>query len=902
MTRLTSSILPVLFLFGIALSLRTADARDATTTKLYGRALSGQGTHSFGQSVAISDDYIVVGEPGFDDTAADAGAVQVFTARTGRYLRTLLADEENPEDAAFGSAVAVCDFYALIGAPGVDGEKGALYLFDLRNGRQLAKFSATDGVAGDGLGTSVALGDNLAIGGAPSADSDQGAVYTFPLSDPTQKARFSSADGVANDRFGASLALAGTLLLVGADGDESDRGAAYLFDVGTAAQLQKMRASDGTAGDRFGIDVAFDGNTALVGAPEDNGTGAAYLYRARTGTQLQKLLPASLTAGDRFGASVALDTHLALIGAPGNADRGSEAGAVFLFDAVSGAEIRTLHAIDGTGFEHYGEAMAICGNQVVIGAPDDGDLGAGSGSAYFVRPLAAPSPLTTVARFSDFAPGTIDTDFRRFLSPVIDLSGSVAFCAQLMGPGSNRNRDKGIWSTNATGGLKIATRSRTPAPVLGTGVVIRVPLAPVAEQSNQRLLPVLLGGQGVNARNQHALLGDDGAGLLPLLRTGDPISSLGDAELFRFLEILQTRDPEASRAAVPYLLRRGSGTTRVTARNDSGVLVVGSDGTVIDSDAREGANALDGLLHAQFFGRASTNSSDFMAFGGYVRPDGPGAAVQESFSASMLGAQAASIARQGSDASGLEPGQQFRTLSGEAPGTTGFGLVRAFVRGPGINGSNNEGIWRENVDGPLLRRGDEIEPDVFIRRILRFWPVRDREAAAQVLLRGRGINGRNDGALVLIQRDPGIPIPDVDPYSRLILLREGDAAPSAGDCPRIRSIQRIEVDLESGFYAITASLTGTPSRNQALFLGNSALGNVSTRKALRLPWMAMRKGDLYDIPASQTSRLRSILLEPRLDRSGVGGKGLGQVLNPNGKVVTCLWFEDEEKELAAGTP
>lgn len=877
-------------------------ARDAITTKLYGRALGDQDNDGFGQSVAASDTFLLVGQPGHDDAGDDAGAAQVFLAQSGRYLRTLLPGDEAPDDAAFGTAVAICDHLALIGAPGADGGKGAIYLFNLRTGRQLGKWSADDGVAGDALGSSVAFDAGLAVAGAPAADSDRGAVYTFDMPTGTQRNRIVSADGAAGDRFGCALSLAGSLLLGGAEGDDSERGAAYLFDAFTGTQILKIRAADGTAADHFGASLVLSGSLALVGAPDDDGAGAAYLFRIRTGAQLRKLTPTNRNAGDRFGESVALDTHLLAVGATGNDLRGSEAGAVHLFGTTSGTELRTLTAIDGGGFEHFGHSVALCGNRAIVGAINDGDLGPGSGSAYLVRPLAAPTPLATVVQFGDFAPGTIDADFRRILAPAINPTGLATFGGQLMGPGSNLGRDKGIWTTNASGGLRIATRSRTPVPVFGSGVAIRTPQTPVSEHSAQSLVPVLLTGSGITPRNQQALLGNDGLGLLPLLRSGDPLPALGDAELLRFLEILQTRDPEASRAAIPYLLRRGSGSPPVTPRNDTGVLVIGSDGTLVDSDAREGGNALDGLIHAQFFGRASTHSSDFMAFGGYVRPNGPGAAVQESFSASMIGPASASIARQGTDAPGLDPGQRFRTLLGETVGGSSFGLVRAIVAGPGINGSNNEGIWRETPERPLLRRGDELQPGVFVRRILRFWPVRDREFAAQLLLCGPGITGANEGALVLVQFDPDNFNPLIDSYSKLILLREGDSVPAASDCPRIRVIQRIEFDPESGYYAITAALTGSPGRNQALFYGNTALGNPTTRQSLRLPWLAVRKGDLYDVRASETSRLRSILLEPRIDRSGVGGKGLGQVLNPSGKLVVCLTYDDLGRELVTGTP
>ena len=70
-----------------------ARAIHPTATKLHSRATADTALASFGQSVAVSDKWILIGEPLNDSVAPDAGAVHVFSALTGRYLRTLTGAE-----------------------------------------------------------------------------------------------------------------------------------------------------------------------------------------------------------------------------------------------------------------------------------------------------------------------------------------------------------------------------------------------------------------------------------------------------------------------------------------------------------------------------------------------------------------------------------------------------------------------------------------------------------------------------------------------------------------------------------------------------------------------------------------------------------------------------------------
>lgn len=89
----------------------------------------------FGSSVAISEEYAMVGVPekkkiDDGDTISNTGAVYVFKNDNGGdgnwgFVQKLVSSEENSSD-RFGSSLAISDNYAIIGA---DGE-GAAYVYE----------------------------------------------------------------------------------------------------------------------------------------------------------------------------------------------------------------------------------------------------------------------------------------------------------------------------------------------------------------------------------------------------------------------------------------------------------------------------------------------------------------------------------------------------------------------------------------------------------------------------------------------------------------------------------------------------------------------------------------------------------------------------------------------------
>ena len=264
-------------------------------------------------------------------------------------------------------------------------------------GDQLFKLLADDGAPNDYFGFSVAITGETAIVGA-NYDVDNGvgsgSAYLFDTTTGRQLFKLLPNDGAADDRFGRSVAISGPpgmeVAIVGAyrDEDNGDRsGSAYLFDTTTGRQLFKLLPNDGALGDEFGWSVAISGTTAIVGAQgdDDNGnlSGSAYLFDTTTGRQLYKLLPNDGAAEDLFSHFVAISGTTAIVGAFNNDDdNGNNSGSAYFFDTTTGVQIAKLLPDDGAAYDHFGETVAISGATAIVGAHQNDDNGADSGSAY----------------------------------------------------------------------------------------------------------------------------------------------------------------------------------------------------------------------------------------------------------------------------------------------------------------------------------------------------------------------------------------------------------------------------------------------------------------------------------------------------------------------------------------
>ena len=141
-------------------------------------------------------------------------------------------------------------------------------------------------------------------------------------------------------------------------------------DVRAAGPAYSQQAAlAGATGAYFGYSIAIDGSTAVVGAfTDDGGLGAAYVY-VRSGSAWslqQELTAADGAAGDQFGYAVAVSGDTILVGAPNNA---SARGSVYAFDraGTSWSQAQEVTAADGASGDAFGGSLALSGSTAAVG-------------------------------------------------------------------------------------------------------------------------------------------------------------------------------------------------------------------------------------------------------------------------------------------------------------------------------------------------------------------------------------------------------------------------------------------------------------------------------------------------------------------------------------------------------
>lgn len=143
---------------------------------------------NFGVSMCLSGDLLAVGADQDDDAGSNSGSAYVFRREGTSWLfeAKLTAPDAGPED-HFGQSVAVSDDRMLVGAQQDDdygAESGATYVFARNDDMQwmlYTKLAAPSAQAGDRFGWSVALANGVTVATAPGRAGNTGAAYVVAV-------------------------------------------------------------------------------------------------------------------------------------------------------------------------------------------------------------------------------------------------------------------------------------------------------------------------------------------------------------------------------------------------------------------------------------------------------------------------------------------------------------------------------------------------------------------------------------------------------------------------------------------------------------------------------------------------------------------------------------------------
>jgi hypothetical protein len=379
-------------------------------------ASDGAGGDYFGWSVSISGDYALAGAD-YDD--GGRGSAYIFKREATLWTQQLkLTASDSAFNDYFGYSVSVSGDYAIVGAYGDDDKgsnSGSAYIF-IRDGNSWSeqdKLTASDGASGDNFGCSVSVSGDYAVVGSRNDDSSRGSAYIFIRDGNSwnQQAKLVASDSNTNDYFGYSVSISGDYAIAGAYADDSSRGSAYIFirDVNSWSQQAKLTASDGAAGDSFGRSVCLSGDYALAGAfGDDSSRGSAYIFlrEGETWTQQVKLTAPDGAASDYFGNSVSMSGDSAIVGAYDDDDKGADSGSAYIFkrDETAWTQQTKIVASDGAAGDLFGFSVGVSGDFVLVGAYSDDDMGNNSGSAYlFVNCPTTDLTNDCFVDFEDFA-------------------------------------------------------------------------------------------------------------------------------------------------------------------------------------------------------------------------------------------------------------------------------------------------------------------------------------------------------------------------------------------------------------------------------------------------------------------------------------------------------------------
>lgn len=203
-----------------------------------------------------------------------------------------------------------------------------------------------------------------------------------------------------------------------------------------AEQAAKLLAADGGEADQFGYAVDVSGHTAVIGVWRDSAlaslSGSAYVYRLddETWVQQQKLAPIDLQSAEFFGWSVAIDADTLAVGSISDRDLAADSGSVYIyrFDGDAWNLEAELHASDAAAGDHFGVAVALDGDRLLVGADLDNDYGTWSGSAYAFERVGS----TWIER-QKLHPST-PSSYEHFGS-ALALDGDLAVVGAYGGPG-----------------------------------------------------------------------------------------------------------------------------------------------------------------------------------------------------------------------------------------------------------------------------------------------------------------------------------------------------------------------------------------------------------------------------------------------------------------------------------
>ena len=324
-------------------------------------------------------------------------------------------------------------------------------------------------------------------------------------------------------------------------------------------------------------------------------------------------------------------------------------------------------------------------------------------SAIYVSRLGS---LTQIARTGtsvpSLGPEIVMAGFGHSLA--INASGSVAFAAQLSGPGLDESQNYGVFS-QGSGGLGLVAAPGEQAPNTALGVTFKSLSFPAINASGHTVFRGTLSGPGVDLTNDDVIYSDRSGTLAKVARAGDQVPDAAAGVQFSTLSYSPAFNAAGETMFTAYLRGEGIDSTNSAAiyRSDnSGNL------TKVVQAGEQAPDADPGVVFNFSFSNPVLNASGRTAFRAHLSGPGVGSTNASGIYSGQSG-DLARIARMGDQAPNAESGVVFGHSDNlenhfEEPVLNASGQVafEAPLTGPGVSDFNDKGIYATDIDGKLV--------------------------------------------------------------------------------------------------------------------------------------------------------------------------------------------------------
>jgi hypothetical protein len=420
--------------FGDIVTLQDAGAayvlsRVDTDWREVGTAADGS-TSSYGTTVAIDGEWMIVGEPddrrvhfyqrsndawthhssirdntrpnlGFavdiSSTVAAAAAttsLHIYSFNGTNWTTSNIASSPSYSFASIAVDRRGADFTLAAGLP----DTNRFFLWD--GGFSTAIVNGNNVVAGDEFGASVAIDNGTILVGAPGKNADVGEVQVFTGSGTSYSHAFTMSPSASTDRFGEQVAYQnGVAAIAAPTGGPSFNGSLYVCIGAGFSWSNAQTLTVGDPNERAGLDgIDIDAGVIVMSSAYMNVDKAWILTQNPETGDFAVTNELTDNSFEKFGASCAVSGGHIAIGATGVEGDGG----VTLYDYTQGASTDVVAGkftlpnpsfADGEGsfVDEFGASVDIDGKTLIVGAPLFAEIDM-SGFGQFPEFIAARSP------------------------------------------------------------------------------------------------------------------------------------------------------------------------------------------------------------------------------------------------------------------------------------------------------------------------------------------------------------------------------------------------------------------------------------------------------------------------------------------------------------------------------